>query len=135
MIEYIESDDGTLHLVYRPNDSVSGRKDIIDPKEILQISLIQSEKNTVFDPHIHIEKLLDHSSQITQESWVVVKGLVRVDYYNMSGVYIDSKEIKDGECSITLRGGHSYKILSDNTLIYEFKTGPYYGVEKDKVYI
>lgn len=135
MIEYIKSNDGALHLVYRPDDSVSGRKDIIDSKEILQISLIQSDKNTIFDPHIHIEKTLDHNSQITQEAWVVVKGLVRVDYYDMSGVYIDSKEIKDGECSITLRGGHSYKILSDNTLIYEFKTGPYYGVEKDKVYI
>lgn len=135
MIEYIESKDGALHLVCRPDDSVSGRKDIINPKEILQISLIQSEKNAVFDPHIHIEKMLDHNSQITQESWVVVKGLVRVDYYDMSGVYIDSRKIKDGECSITLRGGHSYEILSDDTLIYEFKTGPYYGVKKDKVYI
>ena len=38
-----------------------------------------------------------------------------------------------GDCSITLEGGHTYTILENDTLIYEYKTGPYKGQENDKV--
>jgi len=40
-----------------------------------------------------------------------------------------------GDCSITFCGGHNYMCLEDDTLIYEAKTGPYLGVEKDKTFI
>ena len=37
--------------------------------------------------------------------------------------------------SFTLQGGHNYLILEDDTLVYEFKTGPYEGQEFDKKFI
>ena len=36
-----------------------------------------------------------------------------------------------GDCSVTLAGGHTYLILEDGTLVYEYKTGPYKGIEND----
>ena len=36
---------------------------------------------------------------------------------------------------MTFEGGHNYEILEENTLVYEFKTGPYEGIDKDKVFI
>ena len=30
---------------------------------------------------------------------------------------------------------HTYEILEDNTLVYEYKTGPYLGIKKDKEFI
>jgi hypothetical protein len=36
---------------------------------------------------------------------------------------------------MTFEGGHTYKSLSSKTRIIEFKTGPYQGIEKDKVFI
>ena len=36
-----------------------------------------------------------------------------------------------GDC--TILGGHNYTSLTENTLVYEFKTGPYDGQSKDKI--
>ena len=49
---------------------------------------------------------------------------------------VDYEDIlKDGDCSITLYGGHTYEALEEGTLVYEFKTGPYEGQELDKRFI
>ena len=40
-----------------------------------------------------------------------------------------------GDASFTLEGGHTYTILEDDTLVYEYKTGPYEGQKNDKVFI
>jgi len=40
-----------------------------------------------------------------------------------------------GDASFTLEGGHTYEILEDNTLVYEYKTGPYEGQALDKKFI
>ena len=39
-----------------------------------------------------------------------------------------------GDCIAIFNGGHSLKCLTDDTILYEIKTGPYFGAEKDKVY-
>ena len=36
---------------------------------------------------------------------------------------------------MTFEGGHTYTILEDETIVYEYKTGPYKGQENDKVFI
>ena len=43
--------------------------------------------------------------------------------------------IKKGDCSMTFEGGHTYTIMEDDTVVYEYKTGPYMGIENDKVFI
>lgn len=43
--------------------------------------------------------------------------------------------LKPGDCSITLYGGHNYVSLEEHTLVYEYKTGPYLGQEKDKAFL
>lgn len=35
----------------------------------------------------------------------------------------------------TLEGGHNYLINEENTLVYEYKTGPYEGQKMDKTFI
>ena len=43
--------------------------------------------------------------------------------------------IKQGDCSMTFEGGHTYTILEDDTVVYEYKTGPYQGQKMDKVFL
>ena len=43
--------------------------------------------------------------------------------------------LNPGDASFTLEGGHNYEILEDNTLVYEYKTGPYEGQALDKTFI
>ena len=40
-----------------------------------------------------------------------------------------------GDCVVVFKAGHEFTVLEDNTIIYEFKNGPYYGVEADKTFI
>jgi len=48
---------------------------------------------------------------------------------------IDTPILNAGDASFTLEGGHTYEILEDNTIVYEYKTGPYEGQQNDKKFL
>ena len=72
---------------------------------------------------------------IAQESWVVVKGSVECHFYDIDGTLLEKPILEVGDCSVTLAGGHTYLILEDDTVVYEYKTGPYKGQKMDKVFL
>jgi len=77
-----------------------------------------------------------YEKQIAQESWVVIKGKVQLFFYDIDGTLLrDDLILNAGDASFTLYGGHTYKILEEDTIVYEYKTGPYEGQELDKVFI
>ena len=55
--------------------------------------------------------------------------------YDIDDSLIGEEIIKKGDCSMTFEGGHTYEILEDDTVVYEYKTGPYTGQANDKVFI
>ena len=55
--------------------------------------------------------------------------------YDTDGTHIGDEIIEKGDCSMTFEGGHTYTILEEDTVVYEYKTGPYTGIENDKVFI
>ena len=124
-----------LHIVILKKNFSNKREDIIPSNNFLQLATISLDKEQTFKPHQHIWKDLNYDKTIAQESWVVVEGSVRVDYYDTNGSLISSHTLKKGDCTVTLKGGHNYTSLEKNTLIYEFKSGPYEGIEKDKIFI
>jgi hypothetical protein len=63
----------------------------------------------------------------------VIQGRVLVSFYDTDGTLLTQKEIGPGDCSMTFQGGHNYLALEENTVVYEYKTGPYYGYAMDKV--
>ena len=66
---------------------------------------------------------------------MVIQGSVKVDYYDLDDSLLESVILNEGDCTITLRGGHNYTSLDENTLVYEFKTGPYLGLDFDKEFL
>ena len=92
------------------------------------------EKGKTFRPHKHIYKACPDSS-IAQESWVVIKGRVKAILYDIDDTIIAEEIIEPGDCSITFEGGHNYEILEEETVVYEYKTGPYQGQKLDKEFI
>lgn len=123
-----------LHIVFTISDFKEGRQDIIDPDNFLQCSAMKLNKKK-FRAHRHkiIDKFL--RTRITQESWVVISGVVKCAFYDIDDTLLQEVEIASGDASFTLYGGHTYEVITDDTLIYEFKTGPYYGQSEDKVFI
>jgi hypothetical protein len=66
---------------------------------------------------------------------VVIKGSVKCIFYDLDDTIIAEPILYAGDASFTLGGGHNYLILEDNTIVYEYKTGPYEGQLYDKVFL
>lgn len=127
-----------LHMVLRLDEAKiqpEQRIDIIKPDNFLQCSCLKMKTGTTFKPHKHIEKEKHYTNQIAQESWVVLQGSVKCIFYDIDDTIIEEIILKTGDCSFTLKGGHNYYILEDDTIVYEYKTGPYEGQKLDKVFI
>jgi hypothetical protein len=136
MVEYYSKIDPTklLHVVVRKENLEPGRKDIIPKENFIQCSHLNMKKGKTFRPHKHIFKNRTRDV-IAQESWVVIQGSVKCIFYDLDDTILVEPTLYPGDASFTLFGGHNYEILEDNTLVYEYKTGPYEGQALDKTFL
>ncbi len=123
-----------LHAVSRCSD-IQGRINLIPEDNFIQCSALKMEKGKTFPPHKHIFKDRRYKEQIAQESWVVIKGSVRCIFYDIDDSILASPVLYPGDASFTLYGGHTYEVLEEDTIVYEYKTGPYEGQKMDKEFI
>ena len=137
MIKYYSKiePDKLLHIIWRKKDFIQQRKDIIDKKHFIQCAALKLNNGKTFRPHKHIIKEECTENKIAQESWVVICGSVKCIFYDLDNTIIATPILMSGDASFTLYGGHNYEVLEDNTIVYEYKTGPYITVKKDKVFI
>lgn len=130
---YSKTEPGKLlHIIYRM-DEINGRTNIAPEEEFLQLASLKMAKGQTFKAHKHIQ--LEKTTNIAQESWLVIKGSVKCIFYDLDDTIIAEPILYPGDCSMTFRGGHNYLILEDDTIVYEYKTGPYFGQEMDKVFL
>ena len=128
------ADPGTLLLVINRGDEIGvNRADLSPDDQYLQCATKKLSKGTTFAPHRHNEII--RTTDITQEAWEFLKGRVAARFWDIDDQLIYETELGEGDAAIVFRGGHSFEVLEEGTILYEFKTGPYFGVEKDKTYI
>jgi len=123
-----------LHMINRLSE-IEGRTNVVDDDHFIQCATLRMEKGKTFRPHKHIEKKRTHERQIAQESWVVIKGHVKCIFYDIDDSIIAEPILCPGDASFTLYGGHTYLILEEDTVVYEYKTGPYEGQKLDKTFL
>ena len=131
---YSKIDGRLLHIVSRIY-YINGRTDIVPENNFIQCASMRMNKGKTFKPHKHIVKDRHYPEQIAQESWIVIRGSVKCKFYDIDDTLIAEPILKPGDASFTLYGGHTYEILEDETLVYEYKTGPYEGQDLDKEFI
>ncbi len=123
-----------LHIINRLEE-ITERTNVVPDEQFIQLATMRLEEGKTFAPHKHIWKKAENKEIIAQESWVVIKGSVCVHLYDLDDKHIIDEVINQGDCSITFEGGHTYSILEDDTVVYEYKTGPYLGQSLDKTFI
>lgn len=123
-----------LHTIVRKEDLTPGRKEVVSEDNFIQCAVLNMEEGKTFKPHRHIWKERTRNV-IAQESWIVIQGSVKCILYDLDDTIIATPILNAGDASFTLEGGHTYEILQDNTLVYEYKTGPYEGQSLDKTFI
>tara|TARA_R110002012_G_scaffold156060_2_gene316914 strand:+ start:280 stop:702 length:423 start_codon:yes stop_codon:yes gene_type:complete len=128
--------DKLLHIIHRIEHAVdTPRNDLIESNNFIQCSFLKLKKDSTFKPHKHIFKKRKYENQIAQESWVIIRGKVKCIFYDLDDSIIAERILYQGDASFTLLGGHNYVSLEDDTIVYEYKTGPYEGQEHDKQFI
>lgn len=126
------------HIVFRLPSSKSEtfeRTEIIEPQNFLQAAFLQIPSKFGFRAHSHLTRHRTFEKLIAQEAWVVIQGQVEVTYFDTDDTIQVSKILGPGDATVTLRGGHSYRTLEEDAIVFEFKSGPYEGVEIDKRFI
>jgi hypothetical protein len=123
-----------LHIINRL-DEIEGRTEVVPEDNFIQCATLKMPNGKTFKPHKHITKDRRYPEQIAQESWVVIKGIVKCIFYDIDDQIISTPILYPGDASFTLYGGHTYEILEENTIVYEYKTGPYEGQSLDKTFL
>jgi hypothetical protein len=124
--------DKLMHIVCRGEELTSKRTNISNPAEFLQVAGLKLTAGDKFRPHKHIP--IQKITTITQESWVVIRGVVVAFLFDLDDSLLAEVTLNAGDISVTFYGGHTYQ-CDEDALVYEFKTGPYLGIEQDKVFL
>jgi cupin fold WbuC family metalloprotein len=132
---YSKVNSELIHLIVTSEDFTQSRLDLSTHEKFLQCAMLNLNKGKTFIPHKHNLKSFSSDKFIAQESWCVISGKVKVLFFDTDDKFISSHILNPGDISITYFGGHTYEILEDGTKVYEYKTGPYENVDKDKTYL
>ena len=101
---------------------------LTSPEDTQQIGFMRHKKNHIILPHLHKKRLT--KINFTTEVILLLKGILRVDFYDKKRKYLFSKKINAGQIIMLVSGGHGFKVIKDVEMI-EVKQGPY-NAKKDK---
>lgn len=135
---YSQVNNQVLHEIYRRSELEQQsleRVNLGSESDYLQAAAMRIKDEKSFRAHTHLTRSRTIPNLKAHESWVVVSGRVTVHYFDVDDRHLEDVTLSDGDMTITYSGGHGYTILDKNTLVYEFKSGPYEGQEIDKRFI
>ena len=122
-----------LHTFFK-SKNFKGRQNLSPNNEFLQASVINFTSKKVINSNHHLKHEISNKKRTIQESWILIKGEAKITYFDVNKKKLKSFTMRPGDISITYYGGHELKIIKKNSLLYEYKTGPYKGSEKDLKY-
>ena len=129
MIEHIKFNNRILSIIVRKNFHKPGVHFFTPNEFSQQLAFMSHKKNKVIQPHIH--RKVKRNVQYTQETLIIKKGKLQVDFYSDEQEFIESRILDKGDVILLIRGGHGFKVLEDLEM-FEVKQGPYAG-DEDKI--
>ena len=130
MIEKITYKNKMLALIVRGKYRNKKGINFFTPNESTQqFGYMKHQKKHIIKPHLHKKRLT--KILYTTEVILLLKGKLRVDFYNSTKKYLFSKILMKNDIIMLVHGGHGFKAISDIEMI-EIKQGPY-SLIKDKV--
>lgn len=129
-IETVEHDGETIGLVVRASASPETTKFLTSTEENLQLGYVVYPAGGEIQRHVHLP--LERHLTGTAEVVIVKEGRCEVDFYTEDKELLTTIEIVRGDVMLLLRGGHGFR-MSEDTVLFEVKQGPYTGLaEKER---
>jgi len=128
MIETIEKNGQNFAVIIRGNFHQPGIHFFTPDNFSQQLAYMNHPVGKVIDPHVHNPVLREVI--FTQEVLFLKRGKLRVDFYDDSRNYLESRILSGGDVILLASGGHGFEVLEEVEII-EVKQGPYTG-DQDK---
>jgi len=129
MFEQITHNNLLLSIIIRSSYSKEGITFFTEDHFSQQLGYMNRPEGYVILPHRH--NLVPRKVDLTQEVLFVKSGKVRVDFYDDTQVYLESRLLYPGDVILLAHGGHGFQMIEKSEIV-EVKQGPYCG-EEDKV--
>ncbi|MGK2961684.1 MAG: hypothetical protein ACSLFK_05975 [Gemmatimonadaceae bacterium] len=128
MIETIRAGDQILAVIISRDFHEPGIH-FFTPNDLSQqLAFMRHPAGKVIDPHVH--NPVSRNVHYTQEVLLLKRGKLRVDFYDDSQAYLESRVLHGGDVILLATGGHGFEVLEEIEMI-EVKQGPYAG-DQDK---
>lgn len=128
MISEIKYKKDTLAYIIK-NTNKNGVNFATPKKLAQQVGILNHKKGHKINPHVHLKNI--RLIKYTTEVLIIIKGKLKVNFYNNHKKYLFSKILYNNNIIIFIKGGHGFEILEDSKII-EVKQGPYNQIN-DKV--
>ena len=127
------NDKKIIFSLFKFNNFKKNRIDFTPETEYLQASCSLLNKNKKIQSHKH--KSNKRTINITQEAWLIFRGSIKAKFFDIDDSHFEEIVLTSGDCVVLFNGGHSFNTLDEDTILYEFKNGPYFGAIKDRIEI
>jgi mannose-6-phosphate isomerase-like protein (cupin superfamily) len=128
MIETIKTGDQLLAVIVSGKFREPGIHFFTPNHLSQQLAYMRHPAGKVIDPHVH--NPVSRNVHYTQEVLLIKRGRLRVDFYDNSQAYLESRILEEGDVILLSTGGHGFEVLDEVEMI-EVKQGPYAG-DQDK---
>ncbi len=128
-VEYFKNEDDLYAIILRNDYHKDGISFFTEDYLSQQLAYMSHPKGKTIDPHIH--KNIERQVFYTQEVLIIKEGKLKVDFFDDTKKYLDSRILIKGDLILLIKGGHGFEVLEDIKMI-EVKQGPYLG-ENDKI--
>jgi len=128
MIENITSNGVLLAIIIYRRFCEAGIRFFTPDDFSQQLAYMCHPAGKVIEPHQHNAVL--RTVHFTQEVLFIKRGRLRVDFFDDSQAYLESRVLEAGDTILLASGGHGFEALEEIEMI-EVKQGPYAG-DQDK---
>jgi len=123
-VERILHDNSLIGLIVRADYRKDGIEFFTPEKFSQQLAYMKRPAGYRIAPHIHNQ--VRREVFYTQEVLFLKSGKVRVDFYDESRNFLESRMLYTGDVMLLAKGGHALDVLEESEII-EVKQGPYAG--------
>lgn len=110
----------------------NNRVNLTEPDKIIQASLINMSRFESVPNHRHLP--IERHTTGTGEGWLVLNGSFEVEIFDINQSRLGKYLLKKYDMILMFNGGHSLHATKKNSILFEFKNGPFKGSDSDKIY-